>query len=130
MGSGFEISVKDAQQAVAALNGLLSAFDGSIREVSSVTTPTGSFGQVGSAAAVSSRTTQDQLVATLQALTSSLKQLNHRVDASVKQYSETDALMAESLASTDAAKQTPGGRPGPRIDLRPAAGNRHRNLGD
>jgi methyl-accepting chemotaxis protein len=130
MGSGFEISVKDVQQAVAALNGLLSDFDGSIREVSSVTTPTGSFGQVGSAAAVSSKTTQDQLVATLQALTSSLKQLNHRVEASARNYSETDAWMAEALASTDAAKQATGGQPGARIDLRPATGNQHRNLGD
>jgi uncharacterized protein YukE len=106
MGSGFEIDVQAVLRTVATLDGLLSDFDGSIQEVNRVTTPSGSYGQVGSAAAVSSRTTQDQLVTTLQALTSALKQVSQRVRTSADGYVQDDAAIAAVLAQIAAAERT------------------------
>ena len=113
MGSGFEISVNDVLRVANTLDGLLVDFDGSTQDVSRVTIPGGSFGQIGSAAASSSRAAQDQLVTTLQALTSALKQLSQRVKTSADGYVNHDAVIAALLAQITAAEQ--------------ATFNRHRN---
>jgi uncharacterized protein YukE len=104
MGSGYEISVQEVLRVVAALDGLLSDFRGCTQDASRVNVPSAAYGQVGSAAAGSSASAQQQLVQTLQALATVLQKINERVRASAEGYADGDRRIAGALTQLATAE--------------------------
>ncbi|GGK77586.1 hypothetical protein [Mangrovihabitans endophyticus] len=94
MGAGFEISVSDVVRVAGQLERLFSDFDGSTMDLGRLMIPSGCYGQVGSTAAASSASAQNQLALTLKALSTVLREINRRVQASAQGYHADDQRIA------------------------------------
>lgn len=94
MGQDFTISVNDVDQVIKTFDRHLADFAGASADLARLAVPAGSYGQIGGSAAGASRTSQDQLLTTLQALAMVLQKLNERVRASARGYETTDQRFA------------------------------------
>lgn len=103
MGTDYTISVKDVKEIVVTLDGLLADYESTTADLGRTTIPPGCYGQVGATTEQSGRSTQDQLLITLQVLAKVLHLLNRRIAASAHDYDRADhecAAVTDGLTGT------------------------------